>query len=383
MDHRVKTTLKILGVLAFLYLFFVSIQLMGDSFKTWKGFSQALIEEAKNPFTALFIGVLATSIVQSSSTTTAMTVGFVASGILDVSLAVPIIMGANIGTSVTNTLVSLGHIHRKVEFQRAMACATVHDIFNLMSVWILLPIELVTRAASGQGFLERMATGLARAFAEAGGLKFTSPLKTVTKPVTHFLRDDVLSGLFSSPTAIAVAGLLVSVVLLFTALTFIVKLMRAMVLNKVEIFFDRYVGAHALVAMTMGLVITVMVQSSSITTSMLVPMAGAGILSLRQAFPITLGANVGTTITAILASMATGEGGAQTAGVTIAFVHLLFNVCGILIIYPVVSIRRIPLGAARRLAEICTKRRWFAPLYVLTIFLLIPGILIGLWRLLS
>jgi sodium-dependent phosphate cotransporter len=383
MNRRLQTTLKVLGVLALLYLFFVSIQLMGDSFKTWKGFSAALIEEAKNPFTALFIGVLATSVIQSSSTTTSMVVGFVASGVLDVGLAVPIIMGANVGTSVTNTLVSLGHIHRRVEFQRAMACATVHDIFNLMSVWILLPFELITRAIFGRGFLQEAATLLANAFAEAGGLKFTSPLKTVTKPVSHFLRDDVLSGFFSSPTAVAVAGLVVSAILLFTALTFIVKLMRSMVLDKVEIFFDRYVGANALVAMTMGLAITVMVQSSSITTSMLVPMAGAGILSLRHAFPITLGANVGTTITAILASMAVGEGEAQTAAVTIAFVHLLFNISGILIIYPLVSIRRIPLAAARRLAAACTRRRWFAPVYVLTVFLLIPGILIGLWRVFS
>jgi sodium-dependent phosphate cotransporter len=383
MNHRLKTALKILGVLAFLYLFFVSVQLMGDSFKTWKGFSAALIEEAKNPFTALFIGVLATSIIQSSSTTTSMTVGFVASGVLDVSLAVPIIMGANIGTSVTNTLVSLGHIHRKIEFQRAMACATVHDIFNLLSVSVLLPVELITRAAFGTGLMQGLATDLARAFADAGGLEFTSPLKTITKPVTHFLRDEVVAGVFSSGTAVAVAGLLLSVALLLTALTFIVKLMRSMVLDKVEIFFDRYVGANALIAIGMGLAITVMVQSSSITTSMLVPMAGAGILSLRNAFPITLGANVGTTITAILASMAVGEGEAQTAAVTIAFVHLLFNVSGILIFYPVPSMRKIPLWAARKLAEVCTRRRWFAPVYVLTVFLLIPGLLIGLWRLLS
>jgi sodium-dependent phosphate cotransporter len=383
MQPRLETPLKILGVLALLYLFFVSIQLMGDSFKTWKAFSEALIQQSQNPFVGLFIGVLATSIIQSSSTTTAMTVGFVASGVLDVSLAVPIIMGANIGTSVTNTLVSMGHINRRAEFQRAMACATVHDIFNLLAVIALLPLELITRAIFKVGFLEWLAGGLARAFAGVGGFKVTSPLKMITKPVSHFIRDHILGGLFDSVTTIAVVGLILSAIMLFIALYFIVKLMRSMVLDKVEIFFDKYVGAHALIAMGMGLAITVMVQSSSITTSMLVPMAGAGILSLRQAFPITLGANVGTTITAMLASLAAANEEAQIAAVTIAFVHLLFNLGGILIFYPLDFIRRIPLRLAQRLAAACARRRWFAPVYVLTVFFIAPGLLIGLWRLVS
>lgn len=383
MNPRLHSWLKILGVFALLYLFFVSIQLMGDSFKTWKAFSQALIEQAQNPFIGLFIGVLATSIIQSSSTTTSMVVGFVASGVLDVSLAVPIIMGANIGTSVTNTLVSMGHINRRAEFRRAMACATVHDIFNLLAVIILLPLELITRGIFGTGLLEWAAGGLARAFEDIGGFKATSPLKLITQPVSHFIRDDVLGGMIDSKTAVAVIGLILSAIMLFTALYFIVKLMRSMVLANIEVFFDKYVGAHALIAIALGIGITVMVQSSSITTSMLVPMAGAGILSLAQAFPITLGANVGTTITAMLASMAAASGEAQIAAVTIAFVHLLFNITGILIFYPVPIIRRIPLNLARRLGAVTSKRRWFAPLYVLTVFFLVPGILIGIWKWIS
>lgn len=383
MHTRLQSWLKVVGVLALLYLFFVSIQLMGDSFKTWKAFSQALIEQAQNPFVALFIGVLATSVIQSSSTTTSMVVGFVASGVLDVSLAVPIVMGANVGTSVTNTLVSMGHIQRRAEFRRALACATVHDIFNLLAVAVLLPLELVTRAVFGVGLLEEAASLMARVFDGVGGFKATSPLKEITKPVSHFLRDDLLGNLFSSSTTIAILGLLLSAILLFICLYFIVKLMRSMVLDRVEVFFDRYVGAHAIIAMGMGVAITVMVQSSSITTSMLVPMAGAGILSLRQAFPITMGANVGTTITAILASLAATGHEAQLAAVTIAFVHLLFNVFGILIFYPLPVLRRIPLGLAVRVSTACSRRRWFAPLYIVTVFFMLPGILIGLWKLLS
>jgi sodium-dependent phosphate cotransporter len=383
MHPRLETSLKILGALSLLYLFFVSIQLMGDSFKTWKGFSEALIEQSQNPFVGLFIGVLATSIIQSSSTTTAMTVGFVASGVLDVSLAIPIIMGANIGTSVTNTLVSMGHINRRAEFERAMACGAVHDIFNLMAVALLLPLELITRAVSSVGLLERAAGALAIGFQGIGGFKATSPLKMITKPISHFIREDMLGTAFDSATTVAVVGLLVSAVMLFIALWLIVKLMRSMVLKRVEVFFDKYVGAHALVAMGMGLAITVMVQSSSITTSMLVPMAGAGILSLRQAFPITLGANMGTTITAILAALAAVNEEGQIAAITIAFVHLLFNVFGILLIYPWKITRSIALTLARRLATACARRRWFAPVYVLTAFFLLPAALVGLWKVFS
>ena len=64
--------------------------------------------------------------------------------VLDVRTAIPIVMGANIGTSMTNTLVSLGHSGRRAEFRRAFAAATVHDMFNWLCVAILLPVEVIT-----------------------------------------------------------------------------------------------------------------------------------------------------------------------------------------------------------------------------------------------
>ncbi len=384
MHPRLRLALKISAVLALIYVFFVSIQLMGDCFKTWKGFSEALIESASNPFVGLFIGILSTSIIQSSSTTTSMTVGFVASGVLPVYLAVPIVMGANIGTSVTAALVSIGHVHRRNEFRRATACATVHDIFNLLSVAVLLPAELLTRATFGVGMLEAMADNLARGFAGAGGLKFTSPLKAITKPASTWIRESLLGSTFDSNDTIAVVGLVIALALLILALVLIVKTLRSMVLKRVEIFFDKYAGGHGLLAMVMGMVITASVQSSSITTSMLVPMAGAGILTLRQAFPITLGANIGTTITAILASMAAaGTPEAQIAALTIACVHLLFNICGILVWYPLIFMREVPLRLAQRLADACAKRRWVAIVFVALVFFAIPGMLVGVWRLFS
>ena len=181
-DSPFQVFIKVILVILFLYLFLVSIGLMGAAFKGFgKGFAEGLLNTTSNSFIGLFIGILATSLVQSSSTTTSIVVGMVASGVLTIGNAVPIIMGANIGTTVTNTLVAIGHVTRREEFKRAIAGATVHDFFNLICVGIMFPLELAT------GFLQKLATYLAGVFVSFGGVKFTSPVKTVTKPTIKFI----------------------------------------------------------------------------------------------------------------------------------------------------------------------------------------------------
>ena len=182
MKKAAITLLKVAAVIGLLYFFLVSIGLMGAAFKGFgKGFAHALIETTSNPFIGLFIGIFATSIVQSSSTTTSIVVGMVASEVLTIPNAIPIIMGANIGTTVTNTLVSLGHVSRRDEFRRAIAAATVHDFFNLICVAVLFPIELAT------GYLEKSATHLEKLFEGAGGITLVNPVKKATEPTVHLL----------------------------------------------------------------------------------------------------------------------------------------------------------------------------------------------------
>ena len=127
--------------------------------------------------------------------------------------------------------------------------------------------------------------------------------------------------------------------------------------------------------MAMGLVVTVAVQSSSITTSLLVPLIGAGIVPLEAAFAATLGANVGTTVTALLASL-TGT----PQAVTVALVHLLFNITGIVIIYPVPLLRNVPLRLARLLALRTSRQRWFAFVYMFGVFFVMPLVFVLLDR---
>ena len=123
---------KLLALAALLFVFLVSIKLLGSSFKLFgNDLAHAIFEGTSNPLVALVIGVLATSLIQSSSTTTVMIVTIVAQGTIPFEAAVPMIMGANIGTTITNTLVAMAHISKGDEFKRAMAGSTAHDFFNL------------------------------------------------------------------------------------------------------------------------------------------------------------------------------------------------------------------------------------------------------------
>jgi sodium-dependent phosphate cotransporter len=145
--------------------------------------------------------------------------------------------------------------------------------------------------------------------------------------------------------------------------------------DRIEEWLNRVLRRSGLLGLAIGTVITMLVQSSSITTSLLIPMFGAGVLSLEAAFPIMLGANLGTTITAILAASVTGP-----LGMTIAMVHLLFNLTGTCIFLPVKRVRRIPIFLAERLAEIATENRAWALAYVIGMFIVAPVLGIIIWK---
>ncbi len=362
-------------VAGLLLIFLAGVSGLGDGFKMLgRDVLDGFFRATANPLVALMVGLLATTLVQSSSVTTSMVVGLVAApeNPLPLANAVPMIMGANIGTTVTNTLVSLAHIGRKDEFQRAFAVATCHDFFNFLSVAILLPLEMAT------GVLERMAADLTAVIGPAGGVEYNSPLKGVIKlifvPVDAFAK-----ALFSSAQIQGVVIILISALMIFYALLMLVRTLRTKMHHKAKEALQGAIGRNGLLAIGLGTLVTMAVQSSSITTSLLVPLAGAGIITLQQAFPVTLGANIGTTLTAMLASLA-GSGVNAGLGVTIALVHVLFNLIGTLIVYPIPAIRRVPLAAAEGLARIATKSRKWALAYVVVLFYGLPAIIAFLYR---
>jgi sodium-dependent phosphate cotransporter len=368
-NEAARTALKIAAVLLLLYFFLVSINLMQSAFRLFgEDFAEKLFTLSGNKFIGLFVGILTTALVQSSSFTTSVVVGLVGGGMLDIGAAIPIIMGANIGTSVTNSLVAHGHIARKDEFRRATEGALIHDILNLLVVLVVFPLEMMF------GILEKTAIAATNLFGEIGGTEFASPLKAIVQPATHFVTD-LVTKLVHAPAAVEATILLfITMLLLFGSLYLIVKVLKSLVLSRVESFFSTYIFRNGVLALSMGLIITSLVQSSSVTTSLIVPMAAAGILTLEQIFPYTLGANVGTTVTAILASLATISTG-NMGGVTIAFSHLIFNIFGILIFYP---LRFIPIGLAREMGRRTMENRFFPFLYIIMVFFYIPGVCIYL-----
>lgn len=348
----ISTGARIIQLIIFLYLFLFSISLMGASLKMFgKGFAETLIATTSVPLVGLFIGVLATSLIQSSSSTTAIVVGMVGGGVLTVPNAIPIIMGANIGTSVTNTLVSLAHINRSLEFRRSFSASTVHDFFNLLAVLVIFPLQIST------DFLGLTATFFAGQFQNAGGVKLFNPVKAATKPLVNLLAQWI--GQY--PWIL----LALSLILLLLSLKFMVGALRVLVVRKAEVWFDRVLFRTAIRAFVVGFLLTILAQSSSITTSLIIPMAGAGILTLEQIFPYTLGANVGTTFTAILAALAI----ASPNALVVAFVHLLFNITGIGIWWP---LRKLPLFLANRVSDIAIRNRIFPLVYIAVVFFLIP-----------
>jgi sodium-dependent phosphate cotransporter len=356
-------------VLALLYLFLVGVGLLESGIEhLGSGFTDNLFRGVENPLLGLLVGLLATVLVQSSSATTSTIVGLVAAGVLPVTAAVPMVMGANIGTTVTNTIVSLGHIRQTREFELAFSAATMHDFFNVIAVAIMLPLELTTRVLStaARDIAQLLSGG-------ASGGTFDSPVKgAVTWGVGRV--ESLVEAFTGSSVAMGVLALVTGITLVFVTLIFITRNMRSLVANRIERTLNAALRRSGIVGILVGTVVTMAVQSSSITTSMLIPLVASGILLLRNAYTITLGANVGTTITALLAALSTGEVDALTIAVT----HTLFNVGAIAIIYPLPRLRYLPVTLAERLAGVAMRHKPIALAYTLGMFVAMPllGILI-------
>jgi sodium-dependent phosphate cotransporter len=371
----VPPVVRVASVLSLLFLFLLGIKGLGEGFELLGGeLLETFFQTTENPFIGLMVGLLATTLMQSSSVTTSMVVALVAApeNPLPLANAVPMIMGANIGTTVTATIVSLGHMGRVDEFKRAFPVAICHDLFNYLAVLVLLPLELMT------GYLQSAAAAIGSLVEGTGGMTYQSPIRLALNAGFAPI-ETVATFLFEAQVVQAGFLLLLSGAVIFSALYLLVRTMRTTAHGRVEVMVTGLLGSSALLAMLVGVVATVMVQSSSIATSLLVPLAAAGVLRLEQAFPVTLGANVGTTVTAFLAALAV-SGPNATAGLEIALVHLFFNLSGILIIYPVAGVRRVPLRAAEALTALALRSRRMVVVWVITLFYGIPTIVLVVSR---
>nr|XP_055061730.1 solute carrier family 34 member 2a [Misgurnus anguillicaudatus] len=437
---------KLIGLLGLLYMFVCSLDILSSGFQLVGGKAAGDIFQdnavLSNPLAGLVIGMLVTLLVQSSSTSSSIVVSMVSSGLLQVSTAVPVIMGTNIGTSVTNTIVAMTQAGDRNMFRRAFAGATVHDFFNWLSVLILLPLE----AASG--YLVKLTELIVKSFHIQTGENAPDLLNVITDPLTKSiieLDESVLSGsaigdpeaknkslikiwchtaknttlqnvtaenctIFScwelknvteiinikkcnhifvntnlSDLAVGLILLFGSLLILCTCLILIVKLLNSMLKGQVAVVIKKIINTDfpfpfgwltGYIAILVGAGMTFIVQSSSVFTSAITPLVGIGVISIERVYPLSLGANIGTTTTAILAAMAS-PGDTLENSLQIALVHLFFNLSGILLWYPI-PLTRLPIRMAKALGDITAQYRWFAIFYIITCFFAFPLFIFGL-----
>jgi sodium-dependent phosphate cotransporter len=367
------------------------------------------------------VGILATVLIQSSSSTTSIIVSLVGADSVSVKAGIYMVMGANIGTSVTNTIVAMGHLGDGDELERAFAGATVHDMFNFLSVGVLFPLEVITHYLF---YLSRALVGGGDDSREGQGEKWKGPLKRIVGPLTKTIivpnksvpkeiaaggscdayypvncTDGILDathckkvGLIKcdkkagcpaffqdgatksqdqiSGAVVFVLGLAILIVCLIGLVTLLQKMLMGM---STRIIY-KATSMNGYIAILVGAAITVLVQSSSITTSALTPFVGMGALRVEQMFPLTLGANIGTTVTGLLASLVSDG----TNALQVALCHLCFNITGILVWYPIPFMRKFPLNMAKNLGKVTRIWRGFPILYILITFGIVPLLLLGL-----
>jgi len=433
-----------------LYLFLLGLDLMGNAFKAMSGKGVGnLLSSINNPIAGVALGIVVTVLLQSSSTTTSIVVAMVGAGIITVKNAIPIIMGANIGTSITAAIVSHAHITNAEEFYRGFAGAGIHGSFNLLTVLTLLPLEVITQTMSGgDGFLGAMASALSDVFVGVSATEFHSPIKVILSPLSkkfigidkdlikavakgciachdvdmaeyphpdfcydHVTEEDedgeeidldvcitnedweekyldgqVIKEGFAMDMGDTGGGifiLILSLVMLCLALYGIVKLLHHLVMSSGRAGMEsggessfvtttrKVLRYNACVSIIFGMLMTIAVQSSSIVTSALTPVVALGIISVEDMLPLALGANIGTTCTAFLASIVTES----KSAITIALCHLFFNLVGIAVWYPIPKMRRVPLVMAQMLGRHALSYTWFGVFYMCFTFIACPFLL--------
>ena len=506
-DPRLKAALT-LAVFFCIWVFLLTLSIMGTGFKLLGGKDSAkMFDVADNPISALLIGVLATVLVQSSSTTTSIIVAMVGADELSVNIAIFMVMGANIGTSVTNTIVAMGHFANQDDLRRGFAAATVHDIFNMLNVLVFLPLnwiypflaKMTYEMAKDQKpcdgdkckkteflgpYISPYSKGVANydknvakyisqnwCAGQCGKSYSTDAMKKISEEVctsstdcsnvhknyednwmskgylakkrapgyivgtasgpaefhyekpaacstsTKFFDDEdawtsSVAGSLTTGSCYEVCGskvktglcekrllkggltldewemtdngagtflTVVSLISLCSCLFCIVYMLQIIVKGTAARILRRVVGFNGYLNIVIGMFITIMVQSSSITTSTLTPLAAVGLINLEDMLPLTLGANIGTTLTGIMAATVVTSNPVQAWQV--ALCHLFFNIFGILVWYPVPIIRKVPLDGARFLGKMTTNPKWgkvFPLVYTFVVFFIIPGIAYGI-----
>ncbi|GMF49406.1 unnamed protein product [Phytophthora fragariaefolia] len=339
-----------------LYFFFVAVKLISDGLTLAMGCSsKSAFGIASNPPAGVMVGILVTALLHSSGTVTSLVVSLVGSGGMTIRQGVYVIMGANVGTCATCIMVAFGQVGDRTRFQRAMAAATLHDMYNIWSVFVLFPLEILFQP------LEKISVAMSNANTSSG--VFNSPIDIIINPLAEtllvvdknviykvatggtdctadqpFIKGGTLRDSGMSNDTIGAIAVVIGFCILVCALLTRVKMLAKVFMGPTKKLIPKLLNYNGYVNILVSTLITFSVHSSTVVTSTLTPMAGLGVITLEQAYPLIIGANLGTTGTGLLASLVTGK----SDSVAIALVHFWFNVFGIFLFYPI-SITRKPI----------------------------------------
>jgi len=268
----------VLTLIGGLCLFLFGMSVMGEALERRAGGSlkKILAKLTKNKITGFLTGLGVTAVIQSSSATTVMVVGFVNSGIMSLRQSIGVIMGANIGTTVTAWILSLGGISSDNLFMQLLKPTSFTPILALIGTVLLM-------------------------FGESSRKKDTGTI--LLGFATLMFGMDTMSG--------AVSGL-----------------------ADVPAFQNMFIMfRNPVLGVLVGAILTAVIQSSSASVGILQALSATGQVSYGAAVPIIMGQNIGTCITAILSSFGTNKNAKRAA-----IVHLSFNVIGTVILLSVFSI---------------------------------------------
>ncbi|GGX44155.1 thymidylate synthase [Streptomyces chartreusis] len=360
------------GVAGLIYLLICAVSIISRGFAgLGSDAAHTMFAFASHPWVGLSVGVLGTVLIQSSTTTTAIAVTAVGSGALPIEGAIPIILGANVGTTVTTSLVALTFIGNRTEFRRALGASTVHDFYNWLALLIFFPIELIWHP------LEHISGALTDALYGTDWLPNPAHfnfVRAATRPVESGV---IHATSHVSSTLGPLFTIVIGALLILVAVRYLGKLLKLLMVGRARDILIKAVGRNPYLAMASGMGVTVVTQSSTITTSVLVPFAGTGILTPAQVYPVVVGSNLGTTFTVVFAAFA-GVGPDAKIGLQAAFVHLIYNLFAIVVIYVIPLLRPVPLFCAEKLAGVASEHRWVLAVYIGTVFITLPALVIVL-----
>ncbi|KAE9552278.1 hypothetical protein FO519_004524 [Halicephalobus sp. NKZ332] len=374
-----------------------------------------------NPVRAAILGMLLAAIVQSGSALITILVGMVAARIITVARAIPIMMGSEIGSALPNALTTMSHFGNRAYFRRAFAGNAMNDIMNFLTIIVLLPLEIVASP------IEKISAFMVRPFSnittEFHGLNDLTEYflekviqidyDTLEDIVTHEL--NMSSNDFSTIALRCVnlttkevypfcpyehlfaysfwRDLEIGFVLFFTALIVmmlclygIVRIMQNLLAGRIAILLRKLMDkklpypfgwATNVVTVVSGALIVVVVQSSNVLTTILTPMVGKGIVTFSRYNLLCAGAAVGNTFVGIVAALSSAPGRHQEA-IQMALCQAIFNILGIILFYPLPFVKRVPDELAMKLGNKTAKYRWFALVYIATVYFLVPAVILGL-----